>query len=167
MSNIQQITVPTYLQCVQFAVNTLETNYTHYQKRGQFNVSKMLNDITQGKLAEVAVYYWLQSRGNKPQEPDFTRLHANQKSYDADIFCNGKKLHVKSMSKYRANKYGCSFLFQKNDPLVINPSPTDYIIFCTIDDLTVQILTFKQASEVEFKEPVKEELKANKMCVYL
>lgn len=161
----KQISLEDYLLCVEFAAKTIQSNAQHYRTRNQTNISKILQDIIQGKVAEIAVYYWLQDRGNKLLQPDFDLHH--KKTYEPDIECNGQRLHVKSMSKYRADKYGKSWLFQKNDPLTTNPQYNDYIVLCIVDDLTVDIVACEKVRTSIFTTPILEKLKENKLAIYI
>lgn len=164
-----KIDIKEYLRCVKFAYESIETNIDLYPKRNQNNVNKILNDIIIGKLGEFAVYNLLKEKSFNLNEPDLLVYDAEHKSFDADLFVNKSKIHVKTQTREQGEKYGISWCFQPNDKLTTNPDEDDYIFLCTCDDLTVDIKNFNKAKYYLnfYKEPIKDNLKNSKVVLYL
>lgn len=152
-----------------------KTNKKKYKERGQIHEAKVLKDIYRGKLSEYAVYkHYKENLGLvDTTEPDIAIYSADKKSYDADIYTihDGKQIdmHVKSQHIEQAEKFGLSWSFQKNDPLVFNPIPTDYIVPCLILS-NKRVLVYKpiKARSVikKYKQPKLERLRHTKVVLY-
>ena len=117
-----------------FAELCYKTNKHHYKRRGQNDPRKIKLDIYNGKIAEFAVWdHYKTVKGVECQKPDLTILEANKKSYEADLKLkkmNGKEslLHIKNQTVEQSEKFGLSWMFQKNDPLVFRPLLNDYVV---------------------------------------
>lgn len=149
-------------QCLLFASYSVATSINEYKKRNQLDVKKIELDIYNGKLAEFMVYNYLVSKGRILASPDLNIYQKYQKSYDSDLCVNGVKIHVKS---HVSNKlYPVSWLFQKNDPLIITHNE-DYLAL-VVFKFNKRYMYLKKRSEVSFLEPIKNSLKANKLCLY-
>lgn len=121
------------IEIANFAEKCYRTNKAEYKRRGQDNPQKVKQDIYQGKVSEYAVYVMYSEKdGCSCSKPDINIYKSKKKSFSADLIIssNGKEFngHVKSQLKAQAQKFGVSWMFQKYDPLVVNPIPTDYII---------------------------------------
>lgn len=165
---IIRVPVEQYKACIMFAYDSIETNLTKYAERNQNCVHKIFNDIVLGKVAEFGAYNYITDHQKlKCTLPDLNVYSKANKSYDADLHSEGFQVHVKSFAKYWADKYGYSWLFQKNDPVTTKPEQSDILCLTVVDDLEVSIMEFTRASECKFEEPELEVLKGNKVCVYL
>lgn len=122
-----------------FANARLEGSANLYRFRGEQNIDKIKEDIVVGALAEIAIAKQLQSRGVEVNEPDFKIYETKQKSFSADLSDGYYMFHCKAQSLKSAKTYGTSFMFQKTDKLLTNPSPRDYLVMAVVDDLKVEI----------------------------
>jgi len=119
---------------VNFAELCYKTNRHHYKKRGQNDPRKIKLDIYHGKIAEYAVWdHYKTIEGVECEEPDLAVLDPNRKSYEADLKLknkNGKEslLHIKTQTVEQSEKFGLSWMFQKNDPLVFRPLLNDFVV---------------------------------------
>jgi len=111
-------------------------------------LSKIRRDIYGGALAEFAVYNYFLKDGLNCSEPDLEIYHASSKSYDPDLYVQGNKIHVKSQTKEAAERWGLSWTFQKNDPLLKVPSDTDYLALCKTHGNAVEICAILKAKTV-------------------
>jgi len=108
-----------------FAHNCANTNLSEYAKRNQENVKKIVQDICNGKIAELLVHRYLVEKGKACTPPDFVIYPAHAKSFDADLVCDGINIHVKSCIP--SDKWGNSWCFQPNDSLVKSPDTNDWL----------------------------------------
>jgi len=118
-----EITLPSscWERSFKFANEVIDTNIDKYQKRGQGARDKIIDQIAQGKLAEIAVSKFFSSIGLTVTLPDFKIYSKWEKSYDADLDIQMGKIfypiHVKSISTDSASHFGLSWIFQRSDPL--------------------------------------------------
>ncbi len=163
------ITTEQYKKAYNFANSSVKTNEDEYAKRNQKNVSKITSDILTGKIAEYAVYNLLVSKGKACSEPDIAIYDRYSKSFDADLYSDGKKVHVKAQTVESSKSFGSSWSFQKQDILTFNPSSDDYICLCQVNGLEVKIMSFKEAKFYinKYKDPVLDKLKGIKKVLYL
>lgn len=137
----------------------------------QHNVDKIKNDIIIGKLGEIAAYKYITSKGRVCTYPDFNVYQAYEKTYEADLFSNDNKIHVKTQDIDSANRFGTSWMFQKNDTLTFSPSEKEFILLSVLDskNMKVMIKKIEKASYFigKYKEPIKESLRGNKLTIYL
>lgn len=176
MNSVEIVIDPlTQKKIIDFVESVYKTNKNKYKERGQIDIEKIKKDIYRGKLSEYAVYlhYKNNLKFDSVTEPDVNVYTTKNKSYDADIVAvhNGVQydMHVKSQYIEQAKSFGLSWSFQKNDPLVFNPIPYDYIVPCVIlSDKRVVIYKPIRAREVikKYKKPKLERLQATKVVLY-
>jgi hypothetical protein len=161
------VAIKDYLRCVQFAHDSIQTNLDAYAIRNQKNVHKIFNDIVVGKIGEFAVYQFLKEK-HELDEPDLKIYSKEKKSFDADLKAAGLNIHVKAQAKAQGETYGTSWSFHPTDKLITSPSDSDVIFLCSVDDLSVDILSYDKASFYLdlYDEPVKESLKKTKKVIY-
>jgi hypothetical protein len=142
-----------------FSKEVFNTNIEKYIERKQSDVKKIIADIYIGKMAEYAVWNYLQRDGKDATFPDIAIYPAKKKSYDADI-----KLHVKSC--IAMGVYPISWVFQPNDPVTINPSNKDFLALVSIEDDNSFNAYFVKAVDVleMYEKPKKEGL--DKKVIY-
>jgi hypothetical protein len=156
--------------CEEFAEKCSPTNKIQYTKRNQTNPEKIKKDIRIGKMGEFAVYHiMLEKKINDITQPDLNIYLKTHKSFDSDLKCNNYNLHVKSQCLESASRFGISWMFQKEDPIVTTPSVYDYFIGTIVDEKTkkVEVKLSKPVKDLVFGEPVLDILKKTKVCVYL
>ena len=134
-----------YNKCVDFANKQLKPSADLYAYRGEAKKEKMAYDIIVGKLAELAVAKFL-----KCSKPDFTIYERRKKSYSPDLRLGNLRVHVKGHSEESIQRYGHSWLFQRNDQIVRNATPYDIIILTSVSvrKLEVHILKLIRAREI-------------------
>ena len=71
-------------QCELFAKYSIDTNIEYYQKRMQFDESKVKKDIFKGKVAEFMVYNYLKQKHKYPTLPDLQIYSEDEKTFDCD-----------------------------------------------------------------------------------
>lgn len=155
--------------CNNFAEKCYLTNINEYSKRNQKDFNKIKKDIAIGKIAEFGVYFICLENGmSNISIPDVNVYNKNKKSFDADLTYNRIKFHIKTQTTDTAKKFGISWLFQKNDPLVLNPQNNDIFIGTQYDEesFEVKILISKKAQDLKYDKPMLEKL-SSKTCVYL
>ena len=153
------------IQCKLFAEKSAPTSFHEYEKRSQKDKKKIIIDIYNGKKAEFLVYNFLISNKQKLNPPDLKIYPKYDKSYGADLYLykNNVNIHVKS---HEVNEnFPVSWLFQKNDPLLLKGKANDYLALVVMNG-DINYMHFKCISEVVFKKPIKEKLKKTKACVY-
>jgi hypothetical protein len=165
----------TQKKCIDFVEAVYRTNKKTYKGRGQLDIAKVKKDIYRGKIAEYAVYehYKHKLKFEHVTEPDISVYSASKKSYDADIVAIHNsveyKMHIKSQHIHQAKSFELSWSFQKNDPLVFNPLPTDYIVACLLlSDKRVIIYHPIKARNVvkKYKKPKLKRLQPTKVVLY-
>ena len=160
-----------------YAKRHTESSLDHYKSRNQ-NVDNIYINCLRGKLAEWCCYYSMQKAGYiLKDKPDMMIYSENNKSYDADLICTGKDkelydqerhIHVKSISLDSYQKYGASFLIQKNDDIVNNPKPNHYFSVMLQQSLTEYFFhKWINSCDVSYSEPRMSALSATKYAVYL
>lgn len=147
-----------------FSKQVFNTNIEKYAERQQSDVKKVISDIYVGKMAEFAVWNYLQRDGKDATMPDIMVYSAKKKSYDADISCGDIKIHVKSC--IAMGVYPVSWVFQPNDPVTISPSNKDYLALVSIEDGVIFEAYFVKAADVMkiYEAPKKEGL--DKKVIY-
>ena len=92
---------------------------------------KLMQDIYYGKMAEFAVYNWLESLNKKATYPDISIYKPGEGNYfEPDIVCGDIRLHVKSC--VAVGTYLNSWTFHLKDGLISKPLDNDFIMFVTI-----------------------------------
>ena len=163
-------------KCSRFADESLPTNKDEYEKRSQYNIDKIKEDIKNGKLAEFCVYHILSQIKASTDDlplPDLTIYPASKKSFQPDLVLTRKtgkiiNFHIKTQTIESGNMFGVSWSFQKYDPVVTRPTDSDYFIGTTLD-LNNNICTIKLKrpfDKLKFGPPRKENL-TSKTCIYL
>lgn len=160
--------------CHIFARLCISSNLDILKKRNQTYVPKLIKDIQQGKLAELLMFNYINDTYKKEVKtslyiaPDFNVYPKYLKSFDADITLGDKHYHVKSILRSNAEKFGTSFMFEKNDPIVNKPKDNHYLCLVRLeDDLSSGILLdIVNSTDVEYKEPRNRALKT-KCVLYL
>lgn len=154
-----------------FAADRLGGSKDLYEKRGEKNLSKIEQDIITGAVAELAVYNFFRRNKIKTTKPDMTIYEKKKKSFSADLRSTKYNIHVKAQSFKSANKYGASWLFQKEDKLFKEPSDNELIVFCLVDDTYVNIeaiVSTKQIVEHELiEQPMVYRYQFTKNAIYL
>ena len=158
------------LQIIDFAEKCYRTNKAEYKKRGQEDAQKIKQDIYYGKLAEWGVWLNYTDINQDCTKPDLAIYKGRNKSYGADmILNNAHNLHVKSQLLKQAERFGLSWMFQKNDPLVKNPLLSDYVVLClTLNTNKVRVFEPIKAIDLlnKYKKPKKKELQSTKLALY-
>lgn len=126
--------------CIDFADARLKGSSELYKRRGEARLEKIRQDIITGALAEFAVKECVQSDARYCSEPDLTIYEQANKSYAADLESENCQIHVKSQTKEASERWGLSWIFQKNDPLVRQPESTDIIALTQVDGLSVEVI---------------------------
>lgn len=155
--------------CEHFAEKCHITNIDAYYNRNQKNSTKIKRDVFIGKVAEFGVYYILLEHGIPDITfPDINIYQSNKKSFICDLKTNKNNLHIKTQTKEFSKTFGESWLFQKTDPVVSNPSDNDYFVGTQFDEdhSEVNILLYKKIKDLKFDKPILDKL-YNKTCVYL
>lgn len=157
-------------KCQDFADNVDTSLYT---RGNQFSKRKRQWDSMTGKLGELVVYYNLIDAYPELTYPDFKIYKSFQKSWDYDLKDPKFNLHVKTQDLKQSERYGTSWIFQKQDKSIFFESKeNDYVAFVIVDNLKEQgeikailPVSFLNTHSL-FKPPVLAKL-FNKMAVYL
>lgn len=170
-----------YKKCADFAQQQIATSRAHYKRRNQSNSSRIVKQITDGKMGEILTAKYLRTIGFVCNEPDFEIYSSKQKSFEADLFCGQGKIkqhvHVKTQNSQSAARYGASWVFQAggagyghSDPC-LDTSNDDWCVFVTLDsnDESASIVGPLRMTDVHqhFKDPKLSHLVGIKKCVYL
>lgn len=170
-----------YKKCAEFAQQQIATSRAHYKRRNQSNSSRIVKQITDGKMGEILTAKYLRTIGFVCNEPDFEIYSSKQKSFEADLFCGQGKIkqhvHVKTQNSQSAARYGASWVFQAggagyghSDPC-LDTSNDDWCVFVTLDcnDENARIVGPLRMTDVHqhFKDPKLAHLVGIKKCVYL
>tara|TARA_R110002020_G_scaffold119453_4_gene272563 strand:- start:211 stop:747 length:537 start_codon:yes stop_codon:yes gene_type:complete len=123
-----------YDKALEFAQEVYDTNRDEYERRDQGDRDLVIRQIANGKLAEWGAYIYILSTGSWCTAPDMNIYESYNKSYDADLKTKKYNVHVKSISSYNLERYGASWVFQKNDPIVTEPTIRDCVFFIAIGD---------------------------------
>lgn len=157
---VTSITTEQLVLATRFTDEVIFTNKEHYNARGQNVASKMYNDILMGKIAEFGVYNYINQKPHECTEVDLN-IYEKYKSYAPDLISGGHNIHVKS-----CYDHGDSWVFQKNDPLVLNPQPNDILFLCKhAKSNCIQICKIICAKYVKYS-PLKKKELISKVCVY-
>lgn len=108
------ITDEVFDKCAQFAKDSVTSSADKYARRNQFNVSKIMDDIRNGKLAEEAVYQKVVEIYPNISKPDFNIYEKKSKSWDPDLTdaTVPVRIAVKSQDIQADLMYGRSWVFQ-------------------------------------------------------
>lgn len=155
--------------CQHFAEKCYVTNIDEYSRRNQNDEEKIMHDIFIGKLAEFGVYFILLDKGiNDITIPDISIYKSKNKSFDSDLKNKKYNFHIKTQTIQASKKFEESWLFQKNDPLVLKPKESDFFIGTQYNEneFEIKILLSKKVKNLKFEKPKLDKL-FNKTCVYL
>lgn len=157
-----------WTKCQAFATSVIGSNLDKYESRGQENFYLIKEQISQGKLAEFALAYFFDVLGIPCSPPDCRIYSTRNKSFDSDLVLdNATRLHVKSITKQSAERFGLSWIFQKEDPLVMEPEPMDWVALTTIvSPTTVKYYGSIAAENIEYAELKKAILRKTKCAIY-
>lgn len=154
--------------CKNFADMVVDTNKDCYAKRNQTDIEKIKHDIFIGKLGEWGVYFIYLERGHKICPPDMNIYSVKDKSYDADLKFGLFNLHIKSQTFESSQRFGHSWMFQANDPVLIKPNEYDIFIGCNVfEDFFVEIKLERKFEELIIGEPKLKKLIGIKKSIYL
>lgn len=161
------IEIPQYWvnKCLQFAEDCIESSKALYAYRGASKTDKIKEDIYIGKMGEVGVYLSHKADDKICSKPDFKIYKGRRKSFDADLFMNERAIHVKSQSSESARRYGNSWLFQRSDPVYINPND-DLFYGTMVQDKTVFFIKKCKINELLFEECKLEWFRKTKIAIY-
>lgn len=172
----------------EFAQKISINNFEKYsEKRNQSNLSIIESQFRNGIFAEIGVSKLLKNC-SKPNTRIFDFSKSKSQDYFSCDLTDGKNsFHVKSCNI--DSKFPISWLFQKIDPLVYNPTESDFIVLTIVENIsninvfdTIEnqkendekvkitiksIIHAKDAIEHKcYQEPKKESLKKGKTCLY-
>lgn len=137
-----KLRAPDFVKAEEFADLRTKGSEKLYRWRGEQNSEKIRQDIIIGALGEIAVSRYLRKLGCKCSKPDFSIYEANKKSFEPDLVCDDKLLHVKSQGMESVKRYGSSWLMQKKDKLFTECSDLEYFAFTNVnvEAKTVELL---------------------------
>ena len=170
-----------------FACDCAATNKDKYARRGQINISNIVDQIRTGKIVEEMTYQKLKNYLPNLSEPDWNIYDRKNKNWDADLSDQTTnpitKIGVKSQRANVGESVGVSWVFEfragKNydvDTGVFGKEakqPGHYIAFSSIDfpkksGQIHAILAVSTLHELQLFEQVQiERLRDNKVAVYL
>ena len=171
-------------KCKQFAKDSVGTSTDKYANRNQFNIYKIIDDITNGKLAEEAVWQKVSQIYPNLSKPDYNIYDKKQKSWDPDLKDPSILLSVavKSQEIKSEIAYGRSWVFQYREG---SRYDCDKGIFGQIDNNENRYVSFvtlnipRRCGEIHaivkvqwlhdnklFKPMKKQSLQNNKIAVY-
>ena len=143
-------------KCWEFAHQVTELRKDSYLKKDPTrSIEKMIEHHAIGKMVEFWVHHWFEERGHVVSKPDLSIKGKND--FDADLHVLGKgiNLHVKHTKPFFS-----SWLFDKNDPIVINPSTNDFLVLCTFHSgKHIQVNSVTSAGNNNFFPPIKSHIK--------
>lgn len=139
-------------KCAVFAGECVETNIDEYKRRRQFNKTKIIGDIKTGKIAECAAFSFFKKNNFSVVEPDFKIYTARKKNFNSDIIASKSNkewlIHVKSQRIEQSEKYGISWMFQKQDKLITKPKSLDVLFLCLVKAHTVDVIGIHKAEDI-------------------
>ncbi|MDP1714786.1 MAG: hypothetical protein Q8L41_08575 [Anaerolineales bacterium] len=141
-----------------------------YRDTNQFNLQKIEKDHFVSKIGEEAVRIVFEQLGRRVQGPDYQIYKEKQKSWDSDLYIDGRGLAVKTQAASLAKKFGLSWTFQagiyRKDPILNNLDA--WVCFVEFNETTRQCGVYPpyQIKELTFGEPKLDRLKGGKKVVY-
>lgn len=139
--------------CYLFADQHAKSSRDLYSQRNQ-NTSNLTEKIYKSKIAEWVVYKHLRACGYSCTYPDHKIYDSKDKSYDADLYCHTKNthIHVKSISKESADRYGLSWILESNDPIINKPQANHWFALVQIDDVnSIRIIGWLNSTVAQYK----------------
>ncbi len=169
--SVIRVSIPNELidKARKFAIAVVET--TNYGDSNQFSKTKITDDHFVSKVGEEAVKIVFSEYADV-EGPDYNIYEGKRKSWDDDLFINGRGLAVKTQKRTAALKYGLSWTFQagniRRDSILDNPEA--WVCFVEFDDMhegnICNVYPVYQIKELKFKDPFLEKLKGHKLVVY-
>ncbi len=158
-----------YEKCKKFANDRIEISKGLYAYRGENNKDKMVEDIIIGTLGEWGIYEHLTSLGYTVSEPDMVIYENKRKSYSADLCFDEVNIHVKSQGVESVKKYGNSWLLQRSDKVVKNPTEFDIFAFTSVDleTMKINILGYCWATDMKYGECKVPRYRSTKVAIYV
>lgn len=155
-------------KCREFAKARIDKSANLYAYRGEARIEKMIEDIIFGTVGEWGAYKYLRKCGVHTSKPDMEIYEKQRKSFSADLVNDsfGINFHIKSQSTESKSRYGSSWLLQRRDKIVSNPSELDYFIFCTVDLPYVTVEGIVRCSDVEYGECKVPKYRNTKVALY-
>ena len=150
----------------EYAKTHVESSKEFYAGRNQSH-DYIFRQILDGKISEFSAYYYLKAKGYSLRPPDLKHYEQHEKSHSADLIANNKThLHVKSISLTSLERYGISFLVEKNDPQVKNPQDDNfYMVMVQRSYLVYEPHAFIPAKDIIWKAPINRKL-VTKLAYY-
>lgn len=133
-----------------------------YAARGQTDKDKAVHDHYIGKLGEIAAAFLLETKGVQVSQPDFA-IHKD-KSWDDDLYIDGVGIAVKTQDRELARRFGLSWTFHVNDPILNEPDKIVYFVEYTPE--LMYVYAGHKIRELTFKPPTLERLIPYKKVVY-
>ncbi len=142
---------------------------TNYRDSHQWNSKKIEHDHLVSKLGEEAVRLVFEKFTKCVEGPDYTVYQSTKKSWEADLFIEGRPLAVKTQSAEAAKKYGLSWTFQagskRRDPIL--EMSEAWLCFVELTSFsTARVYPPYQTRDLKFREPKLEKLRGSKLVVY-
>lgn len=159
--------------CKAYSMGVDKTVAEKYSERNQPNPAVRIPQSITGKLGEIAAYQWIRYHGLPCTPPDFKIYRADHKSYAADLLIKGvHPLHVKSQGIERARnpKYGLSWVFTKDDPVIRSADIRERIIFLLVYPDHAEVCAYMPVAVLNklqiYSEPALESQRKEKLVVY-
>lgn len=164
------ISEPLYNICFTFS-NLVDTSL-YVIRSQQFDNEKRKFDTLVGKLGEVASYIFLKNKTINLSKPDFSIYENKNKSWDYDLKSQEYNFHIKSQEIQQSQKFGLSWVFQKQDKHIFTEyKNNDYVVFVSVD-IKQKIYSIKSIYQIEFLHknnlfmPLKLPYLCDKLAVY-
>jgi len=171
-------------KCAEFGKASISSSSDKYAKRNQFDQEKIAKDIKIGKIGEEMVYEKLSPLFPELSKPDHNIYDKFNKSWDPDLKdLSGIKIAVKSQDFDSSTFFGDSWVFQFNkgksydcDKEIFGESKSldqNYVAFVSLNvprktGIIQAIVKVSWLHENNmFKDMKKENLRGNKLAVYL
>lgn len=166
-------------KCNKFANDSVNSSIDKYSKRGQYDSSKIIIDIRNGKIGEVYAHAYLLKRFPDLSFPDFEIYEAKNKNWDPDLKSGNVSIAVKTQDFQTAMHYGDSWVFQFGngkfdcDKGIFGESNSNKYVALVSTNFAKRTGKIKAFVKVDwlhknnlFKEMKKESLRNNKLAVY-
>lgn len=144
-----------------------------YSDSNQFSIEKIKNDHFISKLGEECVkeVFGRYFDEEDIEGPDYEIYEGKDKSWDEDLKIKGLGVGVKTQKRSMAEEYGLSWTFQSGEKRKDKVLSDDEAWVCFVeynDDRGDECIVFPpyQVNELEFKDPMKPQLKGEKKVVY-
>ena len=160
-----------YKLCAEFASKRVGGSADEYKRRGEARISKIEQDILTGALGEHAAYEYLLSKNLKVSEPDLAIYDKKSKSFSADLQAAEGLFHVKAQTQESADKYGFSWLCQKQDKILKQPKADEFFIFAGVKEDLVDLKAIVLVQDIIDNELISEpkvwKYRHSKVALYL